>query len=48
MPSLSEFIAFVAEKSGVKNPELIEKDIMLHKILKEIYSSDIGENYLFK
>jgi predicted nucleotidyltransferase component of viral defense system len=48
MPSLSEFISFISEKSGVKNLELIEKDIALHKILKEIYYSDIGQNYLFK
>jgi predicted nucleotidyltransferase component of viral defense system len=48
MPSLSEFIAFVSENSGIRNLELIEKDIMLHRILKEIHSSDIGDNYLFK
>jgi len=27
MPSLSEFVSFIGENSGVKNPELIEKDI---------------------
>lgn len=48
MPSLSEFVFFVSEKSGIKNLELIEKDIALHKILKEIYSSAMGQNYLFK
>jgi predicted nucleotidyltransferase component of viral defense system len=48
MQSLSEFISFVSEKSGVKNQELIEKDIALHRLLKEIYSSDIGQDYLFK
>ena len=48
MPSLSEFISFVSEKSGVKSLQLIEKDVELHKILKEIYSSPIGQNYLFK
>ncbi|GBC75385.1 hypothetical protein HRbin06_00703 [archaeon HR06] len=48
MPSLSEFISFVSDKSGVKNLELIEKDVTLHRILKEIYSSDIEQNYLFK
>jgi predicted nucleotidyltransferase component of viral defense system len=48
MPSISEFISFVSEKSGNKNLELIEKDIVLHKILNEIYSSDLSRKYLFK
>jgi predicted nucleotidyltransferase component of viral defense system len=48
MPSLSEFVSFVSEKSGIKSLELIDKDIGLHKILKEISSSNIGQNYLFK
>ena len=49
MPGLSEFIAFVAEKSGVKKPSLIEKDLTIHRILKDIYSSShLAENYLFK
>ena len=48
MPSLSEFIGFACEKSKIKKPNLIEKDIILHKILKKIYSSGIAKNYLFK
>ncbi|MCX7821978.1 MAG: nucleotidyl transferase AbiEii/AbiGii toxin family protein [Syntrophobacterales bacterium] len=48
MPTLSEFVASVSEKSGVKNLELIEKDIVLHKILREICSSAIRQDYLFK
>ena len=48
MPSFSEFVGFVCEKSKVKKPSLIEKDIILHKILKEIYSSELAEKYLFK
>jgi len=49
MPDLSEFISFVAEKSGVKKATLIESDILMHRILKEIYSaSHFMENYLFK
>jgi len=48
MPDLSEFITFIAEKSGVKKPSLIEKDVMLHKILRDIYSSHLATNYLFK
>jgi predicted nucleotidyltransferase component of viral defense system len=48
MPSLSEFVSFVSKKSGIKSLELIDKDIGLHKILKEISSSNIGQNYLFK
>lgn len=39
MPDLSEFIAFVAEKSGIQKPILIEKDLMIHRILKDIYGS---------
>jgi len=49
VPDLSEFITFVAEKSGVNKPSLIEKDVMIHRILKKIYSSPhFAENYLFK
>src|SRR3989337_1494420 len=49
MPDLSEFIAFVAEKSGIKKQDLIEKDIVIHRILKEMFSSPhFSENYLFK
>jgi len=49
MPDLSEFIAFVAEKSGIKKPDLIEKDLVIHRILKEMFSSPhFSENYLFK
>jgi hypothetical protein len=39
MPDLSEFITFVAEKSGIQKPSLIEKDLMIHRILKDIYGS---------
>ncbi|MEM2913180.1 MAG: nucleotidyl transferase AbiEii/AbiGii toxin family protein [Candidatus Bathyarchaeia archaeon] len=48
MPRLSEFVYFVSEKSEVKNLELIEKDIILHKILRDIYLSNTGRSYLFK
>ncbi|RLE55891.1 MAG: hypothetical protein DRJ30_03210 [Candidatus Methanomethylicota archaeon] len=48
MTDLSEFVSFVAEKSKVKNLRLIEKDIILHKILSEIYASKLGKKYLFK
>jgi predicted nucleotidyltransferase component of viral defense system len=49
MPDLSEFISFVAKKSGVKKANLIESDILIHRILIEIYSSShFMENYLFK
>jgi len=49
MPSLSEFITFVAEKSDIKKPNLIEKDLIIHTILRRIYStSPFAENYLFK
>lgn len=49
MPDSSEFITFVAEKSGIRKPSLIEKDLMLHRILKDICGSrHFAENYLFK
>jgi len=49
MPDLYEFIAFVSEKSSVKNRSLVEKDLLIHKILNIIYSSEyFGENYVFK
>jgi len=49
MPDLSEFIAFVSEKSGVKNRSLIQKDLLIHRILKTIYSSEhFAANYVFK
>jgi len=48
IPRLSEFITFISRRSGVKNLELIEKDVILHLILREVYSSAIGQNYLFK
>ena len=48
MPSLSELTSFISEESGVRNLDLIEKDVILHKILRETCSSTIGGNYLFK
>ena len=49
IPDLSEFIAFVAEKSGIEKPSLIEKDLIIHRMLRDIYSSShFAENYLFK
>ena len=49
MPDLPEFIAFVAGKSGVNKGNLIERDILLHRILKEVCSyPHFTESYLFK
>jgi len=49
MPELSEFVAFVARKSGVEKTKLVEQEILVHRVLKEIYSSPCFiENYLFK
>ena len=47
MLDLSEFVAFVAEKSGIRKPSLIERDVLIHRILKAI-SSAFGDAYLFK
>ncbi len=49
MPDLSEFVSFIAEKSEIGKEGLIEKDVILHRILKEIYSNSyFSRNYLFK
>jgi predicted nucleotidyltransferase component of viral defense system len=49
MPNLYEFITFVAEKSGINKPDLVEKDLIIHRILKQLLSSPhFAENYLFK
>ena len=47
MPDLSEFVAFVAEKSGIRKPSLIERDVLIHGILREL-NSTFGDTYLFK
>lgn len=49
MPDLSEFITFVSEKSDIKKAKLIEPDILVHRILKELYAHPhFMGNYLFK
>ena len=48
MPELSEFVEFVIAKSGIRKPSLVEKDILIHRILREIVLSDLGDKYLFK
>ncbi len=47
MPDLSEFIAFVVEKSGIRKPSLVERDVIIHGILKGIISA-FSDAYLFK
>jgi len=47
MPDLSEFVAFICEKSGMRKPSLIEKDVLIHRILREI-STAFKDTYLFK
>ena len=49
MPELSEFITFIAERSGVEKTKLIEQDIVIHGILKRVYASTyFSENYVLK
>lgn len=49
MEDYSEFVQLIIEKSGIKKPGLIEKDIILHTILKRLYSDGyFAQNYLFK
>ena len=38
MPELSEFVGFVAEKSGLRKPILVEKEVIIHYMLKELSS----------
>ena len=47
MPDLSEFVAFVAEKSGIRKPSLVERDVLIHRILRGVNSA-FGNAYLFK
>ncbi len=47
MPDLSEFVAFVAEKSGIRKPSLVERDVLIHRILRGVNSA-FGDAYLFK
>ena len=39
MPDLSEFVEFVAAKSGIAKPVLVDQDILIHGLLKEFYGS---------
>lgn len=48
MLGLSEFVSFVSEKSGIKSSSLVEKDIMLHKILEEFCTHSVFNDYLIK
>jgi len=49
MPDLSEFVGFVASKSGINKPQLVEQDILIHRLLKSLNSSPyFALNYLFK
>ncbi|NJE26450.1 hypothetical protein E3E22_07440 [Thermococcus sp. MV5] len=49
MKDYSEFIQLITEKSGIKKPELVEKDIVLQTILKNLYLNEyFSQNYLFK
>nr|WP_240912126.1 nucleotidyl transferase AbiEii/AbiGii toxin family protein [Thermococcus sp. M39] len=48
MPELSEFVEFVVEKSNIRNSSLVKRDILIHRILKDIFSSSLRDSYLFK
>ena len=49
MKEYSEFVRFVIEKTGIKKPLLIEKDILLHALLHRLIKNrEFGENYVFK
>jgi predicted nucleotidyltransferase component of viral defense system len=42
------FVNEVSRRTGVERLDLIEKDIILHEILKDLSEGDFGKNYLFK
>src|SRR3972149_5431601 len=49
MPDSSEFVAFVARRSGVDKPVLVEQDILIHRILFTLNGSPgFKGRYLFK
>jgi len=49
MPDLSEFVGFVAGKSGVAKPALVEQDILIHRLLKALCDSPgFAGKYVFK
>lgn len=49
MKITKELVDYVAGKTGVKETALVEKDILLHMLLKELYSDDLfREKYVFK
>lgn len=49
MPDLPEFVGFVAEKSGVSKPALVEQDILIHGLLKALCDSPgFAGKYVFK
>lgn len=49
MPDLPEFVGFVAEKSGVNKPALVEQDILIHGLLKALCDSPgFAGKYVFK
>lgn len=44
-----EMIDFISEKQGIKQKDLIEKDLLLHRLLAELSSdSHFSKNYAFK
>ncbi|ALM76201.1 hypothetical protein TBCH5v1_2305 [Thermococcus barophilus] len=44
-----EFVEFIIQKTGIKKGNLVRKDIILHSILRELYSNEyFSTNYLFK
>jgi len=48
MPELSEFVEFVIAKSGIRKPSLVEKDILIHRVLREIVLSDLVDIFIVK
>jgi len=49
MRDYSEFVQFIIEKTGLRKPLLVEKDVLLHTLLHRLTrDAEFGEGYLFK
>ena len=49
MRDYSEFIQFIVERTGLRKPLLVEKDVLLHTLLHRLTrDAEFGEGYLFK
>ncbi len=49
MPDLSEFVEFISNKSGMGKTELVDQEILIHRMLRELTANPVfNGKYLFK